>query len=152
MARRARASGQILPVIVLDTNVVSALMRRAADLKAVDWLDRQPAESLWVSAVTVFEIEFGLRLLAPGRRRSQLEAAFQDALAEDFEGRVLPFDEAAARAAGAIAAERQRAGRTVEFRDVQIAGIVAARRATLATRNRKHFEGLGLTLVDPWGA
>ena len=152
MARHAGPAGELPAVIVLDTNVVSALMRGGADRVVADWLDRQPAESVWLSAVTVFEIEFGVRRLAAGRRRRQLEIAFQQALAEDFEGRILPFDETAARAAGALAVERERVGRTVEFRDVQIAGIVRARRATLATRNRRHFDGLGLSLVDPWTA
>jgi hypothetical protein len=83
-------------------------------------------------------------------RRQRLEAAIAQALAEDLEGRVLPFDDTAAEAAGALAARRRQAGRPVENRDVQIAGIATSRRATLATRNTRHFEGLGLTLVDPW--
>jgi hypothetical protein len=139
-------------VILLDTNVVSALMQRDPDPAVVGWLDRQPPESVWTSAVTVFEVRFGLELLATGRRRRQLEDTFARALAEDFEGRVLPFDEAAALAAGAMAAARRRAGRTIEIRDVQIAGIAAARKATLATRNTRHFDGLGVPLIDPWSA
>jgi predicted nucleic acid-binding protein len=139
-------------VIVLDTNVLSALMRRDPDALAVAWLDGQPGESIWTTAVTVFEIRFGLELLPPGRRRRQLEAAFSRALAEDFEGRVLPFDEDAAREAAARAAERRSAGKPVDFRDVEIAGIVAARRATLATRNVRHFQGLGIGVVDPWAS
>lgn len=139
-------------MILLDTNVVSALMQRDPDPAVVGWLDRQPPESVWTSAVTVFEVRFGLELLATGRRRRQLEDTFARALAEDFEGRVLPFDEAAALAAGAMAAARRRAGRTIEIRDVQIAGIAAARKATLATRNTRHFDGLGVPLIDPWSA
>jgi toxin FitB len=137
-------------VILLDTNVVSALMRREPDAIVVAWLDQLPPESVWTTSITVFEIRLGLDLLVEGRRRRVLEEAFAKALAEDFENRVLPFDQVAAQAAGRIAAERRRAGRTVEVRDVQIAGIAAARKATLATRNRRHFEGLGLALVDPW--
>lgn len=137
-------------MIVLDTNVVSALMRREPDPSVVAWLDGLPAESIWTTAVTVFEVRLGLEILVEGRRRRELEEAFAKALEEDFEGRVLPFDEAAAQAAGRIAAERRRAGRTVEVRDVQIAGIAKARKATLATRNTRHFEGCGLALVDPW--
>jgi toxin FitB len=86
------------------------------------------------------------------RRRRLLEAACAAALEEDFEGRVLPFDQAAAQAAGRIAAERRRAGRTVEVRDVQIAGIATARKSAVTTRNLRHFEGLGLDLLDPWSA
>ncbi len=107
---------------------------------------------IWTTAITVFEVRFGLELLADGRRRRLLEEAFAKALEEDFENRVLHFDPTAADIAGRLAAERRRAGRPVEIRDVQIAGITAARRASLATRNLRHFEGLGLSLIDPWSA
>lgn len=137
-------------MILLDTNVLSALMRRKADPVVVAWLDDQPPESIWTTAITVFEIRFGLETLAGGRRRRSLEDAFVKALEEDFEGRVLSFDRTAAQAAAVIAAERRRAGRPVEIRDVLIAGIAAARKATLATRNLRHFEGTGIGLVDPW--
>jgi toxin FitB len=137
-------------VILLDTNVLSALMRRDADPVVVTWLDGQPADSIWTTAVTVFEIRFGLEVLALGRRRRRLEDAFAKALNEDFEGRVLPFDQAAAEAAATISARQRRAGRPVEVRDVQIAGIAAARKASLATRNGRHFENLGIALIDPW--
>jgi toxin FitB len=116
----------------------------------VAWLDNQPAESVWTTAITIFEVRTGLDLLAVGRRRRALEMAFDQFLEEDLEGRVQSFDQAAAQAAGTIAADRQRAGRSVEIRDVQIAGIVSARKATLATRSTRHFEGLGVALVDPW--
>lgn len=139
-------------MILLDTNVISALMQRNADPAVVAWLDAQPPESIWTTSVTVFEIRFGLEILASGRKRRLLEEAFSGMLEEDFEGRVVPFDEAAAQFAGRIAAERRRAGRGIEIRDVQIAGIAAARKATIATRNTRHFEGLGLDLIDPWSA
>lgn len=137
-------------MIVLDTDVLSALMRREPEPTAVAWLDRQPSESVWTTAVTVFEIRFGLELLAPGRRRRQLEDAFTRSVAEDFEGRVLPFDQEAAREAAGRAAERRAAGKPVDFRDIEIAGIVAAKRATLAARNVRRFQDLGIQLVDPW--
>jgi hypothetical protein len=137
-------------VILLDTNVLSALMRSEPDLEVVRWLDVQPPESVWTTSITVFEVRFGLELLAAGRRRRRLEEAFARALSEDFENRVVDFDRLAAEAAGRIAAERRRAGRPVDVRDVQIAGITVARKATLATRNLRHFEGFGLELVDPW--
>jgi hypothetical protein len=137
-------------VILLDTNVVSALMRHDPDSIVVSWLDSLPPESVWTTSITVFEIRLGLELLVAGRRRRLLEESFAKALEEDFESRVLSFDQAAAQAAGRIAAERRRAGRTVEVRDVQIAGIAAARKATIATRNLRHFQGLDLALVDPW--
>jgi predicted nucleic acid-binding protein len=137
-------------VIVLDTNVLSALMQREADPAVVAWLDLQPSESVWTTAVTVFEIRFGLELLAPGRRKRQLEDAFSRALDEDFQGRILAFDAEAAEEAARRAAERRAIGKPLDFRDIEIAGIVSARRATLATRNVRHFLDLGVELVDPW--
>lgn len=139
-------------MIVLDTNVVSALMQREADPAVLQWLDGQPSESMWISSITVFEIRFGLELLVSGKRRRTLEDAFDAMLAEDFEGRILSFDEASAQEAGRIAAERRRMGRTIEIRDVQIAGVAVARKAAIATRNTRHFEGLGINLIDPWTA
>lgn len=137
-------------MILLDTNVLSALMQRVPDPQVVGWLDSQPAESIWTTSVTVFEIRTGVELLERGRRRKRLEQVFSQLLAEDLDGRVQPFDQAAALAAGSIAAARQIAGRTVEIRDVQIAGIAASRHATLATRNTRHFEETGIHLVNPW--
>jgi predicted nucleic acid-binding protein len=139
-------------VIILDTNVLSALMRQEPDDAVVGWLDRQPAESVWITTITLFEARFGLALLPAGRRRRLLEAAFDRLLVEDLENRVLDFDSAAANQAAAIAAERQAAGRPVDMRDTQIAGIAATRRATIATRNVRHFEGLRVAVVDPWEA
>ena len=139
-------------MILIDTNVISALMQREPEPAVVGWLDAQPAESIWTTAITVFEVRFGLEILASGRRRRALEEAFTEVLRDDFEGRVLPFDEAAAEAAGRIAAERRRCGRAVEIRDVQIAGIAVARKAGIATRNVRHFDGLGVNVIDPWSA
>jgi toxin FitB len=137
-------------MIVLDTNVISALMQRPADAAVVAWLDRQPSESVWTTAVTVFEVLFGLKLLAPGRRRRQLEDAFTRSVEEDFQRRVLPFDGDAASQAAQHAAAQRAAGKPVDFRDLEIAGIVSARRATLATRNTRHFQGLEIDVVNPW--
>lgn len=139
-------------MILLDTNVLSALMQREPEPCVVRWLDALPPESIWTTSITVFEVRLGLEILASGRRRRRLEEAFARALEEDFENRVAVFDRAAAEAAGQIAADRRKVGRPVEIRDVQIAGIATARKATLATRNFKHFEGLGLDLIDPWSA
>jgi predicted nucleic acid-binding protein len=139
-------------VIILDTNVLSALMRTAPDPEVVAWLDRQAAESLWITSITVFEARFGLALLASGRRRRALERAFGLLVEEDLENRVLDFDVAAATASAQLAAARQQAGRPVDMRDTQIAGIAVARRATLATRNVRHFADLAVPVVDPWSA
>jgi predicted nucleic acid-binding protein len=137
-------------VIILDTNVLSALMRTAPETAVVRWLDQQPAESIWITSITLFETRLGLALLPKGRRRQSLDSAFGRLLEEDLENRVLDFDSAAATEAAALAATRQRAGRAVDMRDTQIAGIALARRATLATRNVRHFQELSVTVVDPW--
>ena len=139
-------------MIILDTNVLSALMRTAPEAPVVAWLDRQPAESVWITSITLFEARLGLALLPTGRRRQTLEAAFAQLLKEDLENRVLDFDSAAAIEAASLAAERQKAGRPVDMRDTQIAGIALARRATLATRNVRHFGDLKVRIVDPWVA
>jgi len=139
-------------VILLDTNVISAFMTPELDVVATAWLDAQPRESLWMTAITVLEIRTGLELLAISRRRQSLEDAFTVALKGPFAGRVVPFDESAAQAAGRIAAARRKVGRPIEIRDLQIAGIAIARKASVATRNIRHFEGLGLELIDPWNA
>lgn len=137
-------------MIILDTNVLSALMRKVPDAAVVDWLDRQPADSVWLSSVTVFEARFGLALLPKGRRRSALEQGFEAVLTDDLANRVLDFDSAAAAEAAQLAAERQKAGRPVDLRDTLIAGIALARRASIATRNTKHFEGLDVPVINPW--
>ncbi len=139
-------------MIILDTNVLSALMRTTPEAPVVAWLDRQPAESIWITSITLFETRLGLALLPRGRRRQALEAAFDQLLEEDLENRVLDFDTAAALEAAALAAERQKTGRSVDMRDTQIAGIALARRAVLATRNVRHFKDLKINIVDPWVA
>jgi predicted nucleic acid-binding protein len=137
-------------VIILDTDVLSALMRDAPAAQVMKWLDRQPGESIWIASVTLFEIRFGLALLPKGRRRRALETSFTRLLEDDLENRVLDFDSAAANEAAALAAERRKAGRTVDMRDTQIAGITLARHGTLATRNVRHFRDLKVPVVDPW--
>jgi predicted nucleic acid-binding protein len=139
-------------VIILDTNVLSGLMRRVPDAAVVAWLDRQPAESIWITSVTLFEAHLGIALLPDGKRRSALESAFARVLEQDLQNRVLDFDRAAAVQAAGLAAQRSKAGKPVDIRDTQIAGIVLARRAILATRNVWHFSDLEVTIVDPWKA
>ena len=137
-------------MIVLDTNVISALMRATPESNVVAWLDAQPSESIWTTSVCVFEVRYGLNILPEGNRRQAFQDAFEQALAHDLESHVLEFDSAAAHEAAAIAARLRTAGRTVEIRDVQIAGIVSARRGTLATRNTAHFIDSGIPLINPW--
>jgi toxin FitB len=137
-------------VIILDTNVLSALMQGVPDAAVVSWLDRQPAESIWITSITLFEARLGIALLARGKRQLALAAAFGQLLAEDLDNRVLDFDAPAAVEAAALAATRQKAGHPVDMRDTQIAGIALARRASIATRNVRHFEDLKVPVVNPW--
>ncbi len=136
-------------MIILDTNVISALMKREYDSSVEEWMDRQ-SEALWTTSISVMEIRAGIELLATGRQRQRLEIAFARCLREDLQDRVWDFDREAADQAGVLSARRRLAGKPIDFRDVEIAGIVACRRATLATRNTRHFENLGVEMVNPW--
>jgi predicted nucleic acid-binding protein len=137
-------------MVVLDTSVLSALMQHPADPQVVAWLDDQPAESLWITSITLFEARYGLELLATGKRKSLLQERFEQLLQDDLENRVLLFDANAATEAARLAADRKANGRPVDMRDTFIAGIALARRATLATRNLKHFADLSVPVVSPW--
>ena len=136
-------------MILLDTNVLSALMRDPPDAAVIAWLDKQDPARIRTTAVTVFEIRFGLARMAASRNRVALEAAFAGLLREDLAGRVAPLDRAAAGAAGDLAAKREAAGHTVDVRDTLIAGIALARRALVATRNVRHYADLDTGVVDP---
>ena len=137
-------------MIILDTNVLSVLMQATPDVRVIEWLDRQAPESIWITSITLFESRLGLALLPEGRRRQALEASFELLLNEDLQNRVLVFDAAAALEAATLAAARQRTGRPVDLRDTQIAGIAAARRASIATRNLRHFQDLTVPVINPW--
>nr|VFJ47296.1 MAG: hypothetical protein BECKFM1743A_GA0114220_100465 [Candidatus Kentron sp. FM]VFJ47536.1 MAG: hypothetical protein BECKFM1743C_GA0114222_100465 [Candidatus Kentron sp. FM]VFK07806.1 MAG: hypothetical protein BECKFM1743B_GA0114221_100517 [Candidatus Kentron sp. FM] len=137
-------------MIVLDTNVLSALMRARPDPSVVAWLDTQPVQSVWITAITLFEARFGLALLPAGKRRISLEEQLSRLLREDLEGRILDFDETSAREAAALAAGRQKSGRPVDMRDTFIAGIVLARKAALATGNTRHFRDFKVAVINPW--
>ncbi len=137
-------------MIILDTNVLSALMRSEPDTAVVSWLDDQVAEAIWITSITLFEARFGLALLPEGAHRQQLTARFDDLLVSDFENRVLLFDQPAARQAADLAAQRKHAGRPVDMRDTFIAGIALARKARIATRNTRHFDDLPGTVINPW--
>ena len=137
-------------MILLDTNVLSALMLADPDPSVVRWLDRLDPLSIWTTAITVFEIRYGLERRGPGRKTRQLEEAFAALIREDLDGRVAPVDGAAAEAAAMLAGKRAASGRVVDFRDTLIAGIALSRRADLATRNIRHFTDLETRVVDPW--
>jgi predicted nucleic acid-binding protein len=137
-------------VIILDTNVLSALMQQPSNPEVIAWLDDQPAESIWITSITLFEARYGLNLLPEGQRKATLQERFEALLSEDFENRVLLLDANAATEAAALAASRKARGRPVDMRDTFIAGIAMARRATLATRNVRHFEDLTVSVLNPW--
>lgn len=137
-------------MIVLDTNVVSELMRPAPNPAVLAWVDAQPDRDLWLCSVAVSELLFGLARLPPGARRAQLTQAFEAMLTEDFSGRVLAFDLPAAVVYADLVAKRERDGQPVAMADAQIAATCLAHGTQLATRNVRHFEGLGFAWVNPW--
>ncbi len=136
-------------MIVLDTNVLSALMRQTPDKNVIVWLDKQPRTSIWTTAVTILEVRFGLQVMPLGKRRSLLIREFETVL-DKIGYRVAPLDAAAAQQAGDLMASRQKKGRPGDLRDTMIAGIVLAHHATLATRNITHFEDLSVPVINPW--
>lgn len=137
-------------MIVLDTNVLSALMRPEVNEPAIGWVNRQPGALLWTTSISLLEIRIGLHLMPSGRRRDGLTSGFEVLLDGPFRDRVLPFDVPAAEAAAKVAAFQQRRGLNIEVGDHQIAGIVISREASLATRNVKDFDGLDIPIVNPW--
>ena len=138
-------------MIILDSNVVSEIMRTRPDERVMRWLDRQPRASIWITSVTIFEIRFVLETMPEGKRRAALLAGFESWLGEVVQERIASYDESAAGRAAELAADRKRKGRPGELRDTMIAGIVLASHATLATRNGKHFEDIAGSVVNPWG-
>jgi predicted nucleic acid-binding protein len=139
-------------VIVLDTNVLSELLRAEPEARVLAWLEAQPGGSLFTTTVTQGEILLGIGVLPPGRRRSALATAARAVFDEDLAERVLPFDGDAAVAFAEIGAARRALGRPISQADAMIAATARSRGAGLATRNIRDFEHCGLDLVNPWGA
>ncbi len=137
-------------MIVLDTNVLSEVLRPTPELRVIDWLGRQASASLFITTVTQAEILYGIAILDSGRRRDDLQAAAMAMFAEDFAGRILEFDADAASTYAIIAAERRHLGRPISQFDAQIAAITRSRGAALATRNVRDFEACDINLIDPW--
>ncbi|MBS0366282.1 MAG: type II toxin-antitoxin system VapC family toxin [Proteobacteria bacterium] len=138
-------------MIILDTNVLSELMQAAPQAVVVSWLDQQPADSIWITSITLFEAHLGVALLPKGKRQLLLATALENLVARDLGKRILDFDSGAARAAAILAAARQKRGLPVDMRDTQIAGIALARKASIATRNVRHFQDLKVPILNPWG-
>lgn len=139
-------------MIILDTNVISELMREEANEAVFAFIDAQPISTLYTTAIVQAEILFGVAMLPPGRRRAALEADAQRLFAEEFAGRVLPFDQEAALHYAAIIERRRAIGRPLEGFDGLIAAIAAAAGFAVATRNTADFEDCGIPLVNPWEA
>jgi predicted nucleic acid-binding protein len=136
-------------MIILDTNVLSALMRQTPEPEVVAWLDQQPRTSIWTTSITLLEISFGLQVLAAGKRRTALMKAFKELL-QAIDHRIASFDGEAAEHAAALMASRQKKGRPGDLRDTMIAGITLAHHASLATRNTLHFDDISMPLINPW--
>jgi toxin FitB len=139
-------------IIILDTDVVSEPMRASPSVAVLAWLSRKPdGGHFFVTTITVAEILFAIELLPKGKRRDKMLVQAEAMFVEDFAGRILPFDETAARAFPEIATARRAQGRPISEFDVQIAAIARSRAAILATRNTADFEDCGVPLVNPWG-
>ncbi len=137
-------------MIVLDTNVLSELVRETPDARVVAWLDGKSVAEIATTAVTAAEMLYGVARLPTGRRKVELEQAVRAMIDEDFRDRVEPFDRQAAAMYALVVAGRDGLGRPISVADAQIAAICRARDAALATRNTKDFQDTGIELIDPW--
>ena len=137
---------------LLDTNVISELMKAMPAPAVLAWMSLQPPDDLFVSTISMAEILFGIELLPKGKRRDGLLQEAEVTFARDFAGRVLAFDEQAARMFGSIVAARRIRGRPIGIADGQIAAIARCHQASLATRDTGGFEGCGVRLINPWKA
>ena len=137
-------------MILLNTNILSELMRPAPEPAVEQWLAAQPDASVFITAITEAELRYGVALLPSGKRRTALAAEIEGMLEKDFAGRILPFDSLAAQAFAILASERRQAGKPISQADAQIAAVARSRGASLATRNMPDFEGCGVEVVNPW--
>ena len=137
-------------MIVLDTNVVSELMRKDADAEVVAWVDRHPGDQVFITAVTAAELLYGVARLPDGRRKQALAVKVRDLIDEDFEDQVLPFSSDSARHYAEIVASRERLGKPINMADAQIAAICRQYDLGLGTRNTKDFADTGIRVLNPW--
>jgi hypothetical protein len=137
-------------VIVLDTNVLSEALKPLPSVTVLHWLGAQEPASVFTTTITQAEILYGIETLPPGKRRVRLLAAVEKMFAAEFAGRILPFDEDAARAFAGIVAARDSAGRPISQFDAMIAAIARSHRAAVATRNIADFQHCGINVVNPW--
>ena len=137
-------------MILLDTNIISEVMKPRPDARVVDWMNATASSILFVSSITIAEVHFGLQLLADGGRRIDLESRFEQLMSRGFDGRVVSFDVSAARVYGTLMAHRRKSGTPLASLDGQIASIARVHGFAVATRNTGHFAGCGVELVNPF--
>jgi predicted nucleic acid-binding protein len=137
-------------IIVLDTNIVSELLRPSPEPRVEAWLAARDSASVYLTTISEAELRYGVAILPAGRRRDSLKKAIDGILREDFRARILTFDSSAAEAFALIAADRRAAGRPISQFDCQIAAIGRANGVSVATRNIRDFEACGIELIDPW--
>jgi len=139
-------------MIVLDTNVLSECWRKTPNIQVLSWVAAQPQASLFTTTVVESEILYGVQLLADGARKNALSLAVKAVFNDNLTGRVLTYDQDAARSYAEIASNRKKMGKPISQFDAMIAAVAHSRGATLATRNVKDFEGCAIQLVDPWAS
>lgn len=137
-------------MLIIDTNVLSELMRANPDAGVLSWFNARDVGDFWLTSITLFEARMGINLLPPGKRRDALHHNFEQTLIQDFKSRVCTFDTAAAQAAARIAADRQQQGQMIDMRDTYIAGIAISKKAGIITRNLRHFADLPVPVLNPW--
>ena len=137
-------------MIILDTNVLSAVISDRPDDKVVRWLEDQPIFDVGVTAITIYELKFGISTAPDGWKRKNLEVLYKEIVGDIFQRNRLELDERAAGIAARLAADRKRGGHVVGLADILIAGITIANYGHLATRNVKDFQDLDINLIDPW--
>lgn len=137
-------------MIILDTNVISGLMSPKPEPLILEWFNKHDLEYLWLTSISVMEIELGIELLPNGIKKKNLRSSFNDMLRQQFYNRIIGFDEKAALLAGELAANNEKNGINKDIRDMQIAGIAKSNRALLATRNEKDFLNCGIEILNPW--
>lgn len=137
-------------MVILDINVISEPLKRTGDLAVVEWLDQQDIETLYLTAVTVAELRFGIAVLPLGRRKRHLEAEFEQRILSLFKERILPFDEAATVTYARIRAKAKAEGKSIGVADGCIAAIAAHRGFSVATRDTSPFEAAGVGVINPW--
>ena len=137
-------------MIILDTNVVSEPIKPNSNRRVIEWLDGQAAETLYLSAISLSELWFGIEIMAKGKRRDVLHNALGELLPLLFGSRILPFDQEAARAYGVLVGKAKIAGKTVSIADGQIAAIASVHGFAVATRDEAPFVTLGIQVINPW--